>query len=1014
MKSNLLSQVSLLTILGVSTLVSCQDSDVVEYIVAPGTSNSVTDFCHTYKMTLNPDSVSTRANGDNWTSTDTLYITFQTSTGRVLGKAGYNPEDDSWTINADGTLEDGYNCSIAYFENLPANSVTVNTVRNESFPIWEVMTDQFTGIYRISETRYYLTDDVVGISGSFNQQGQRLRFKGEPGTTVQLCSEFGSNGVWFTSRIQLSPNWLFYDDNYTSDGFSSLTVGEDGFTPYIYFSGIEESSENHILLRVNGGEIFAHKFNRRMYDNDNYSSVNSANLTIPTEKNKGKWDIARQSNDFLYLLTDSTMTATAYRYVGEPKNSVQIANSVFADKDYTVTSIGSYLMSNNTGVEEVIMPESIENIGDYAFQNTRIKNVVMPANLKRIGNGAFESCHNIQNIELNEGLEIIAERAFIWSSVKNLKIPGTVRSVGTNAFWNNNSLRSLEICEGATGFYGYNIFGACYNLMYAKLPSSMTSTGSGLFTGDSGLTSIEFGESGIDTITSDPFQETSVRRIRIPEGTKVIGYASFRNCSQLKTLDLPSSVTNIENYFVEWDNSLTKLIVRAENVPQTSSWALDGFDCSACTLYVPAGSVEKYKAASPWSNFGDNIVAIPEDESELADNWIDTNIKSLEFDTNGESADVKITSGSAWTAKFENTEGYNTMWVSMSQTSGDGDATVSISASENDTESPRSVTIILTDEEGNESRILVRQKNKIATFKADVLSFSLAEAGASKKILLTSSYEWTAESNSSWLTLDKTSGSGDSFITATAASNAGGAKRSAIITVTGPEGRTISITAMQDGTEATLSASSERQNNVPVAGNSYTISFATNTTWNAETTSDWCKLSTTSGSGDGSITVTIDENKIYGNSRMATVLVRAADKVISFNFTQEYPAAQFSLEKNVLELSSANNNTEYISVLVTSNCNWRLKQSEYYDWTYVYEFRSLNMNSWYGFYSHSVLDFNGSAEVKIRVSYNSEHTGREAKYIFTDQDGNEYELTIKQSPKTILSRDEYEEDERLN
>lgn len=1012
MKSNLLSQVSLLTILGVSTLVSCQDSDVVEYIVAPGTSNSVTDFCHTYKMTLNPDSVSTRANGDNWTSTDTLYITFQTSTGRVLGKAGYNPEDDSWTINTDGTLEDGYNCSIAYFENLPANSVTVNTVRNESFPIWEVMTDQFTGIYRISETRYYLTDDVVGISGSFNQQGQRLRFKGEPGTTVQLCSEYGSNGVWFTSRIQLSPNWLWSDDNYTSDGFSSLTVGQDGFTPYIYFSGIEESSENHILLRVNGGEIFAHKFNSGMYNNGNYSSVSSANLTIPTEKNKGKWDIARQSNDFLYLLTDSTLTATAYRYVGEPKNTVQIANSVFADKDYTVTSIGSYLMSNNTGVEEVIMPESIEVIGDHAFRNTRIKNVVMPSNLKRIGKYAFEDCYNIQNIELNDGLEVIEEAAFRWTSMRSLRIPGTVKYVGHEAFYNNNSLRSLEICEGATGFDGNYTFGYSENLSYAKLPSTMTSIRYSSFYYCRNLGTIELGQTGNDTINSRAFEQTKIRSLRIPEGTKVIGFGVFSYCSELRTLDLPSTITSIDYNFIDYDYSLTKLIVRAKDIPNTSSAAFSNFDCSACTLYVPAGSVEKYKAASPWSNFGDNIVAIPEDESELADNWIDTNIKSLEFDTNGESADVKISSSTAWTAKFENNEGYNTMWVSMSQASGDGDATVSISASENDTESPRSVTIILTDEEGNESRILVRQKNKIATFKTDVLSFSLAEAGASKKILLTSSYEWTAESNSSWLTLDKTSGSGDSFITATAASNAGGAKRSAIITVNGPDGRTIRITAMQDGTEATLSASSERQNNVPVAGNSYTISFATNTTWNAETTSDWCKLSTTSGSGDGSITVTIDENKTYGNNRMATVLVRAADKVISFNFTQEYPAAQFSLDKNVVEVSSLN--SDYISVFVTSNCNWRLKQSEYYDWTYTYEYRSLEMDGWYGFYSHSELNYNGSAEVKFRVQQDRERTGREAKYIFTDQDGNEYELTIKQTPKTILGRDDYNEDERLN
>jgi hypothetical protein len=49
---------------------------------------------------------------------------------------------------------------------------------------------------------------------------------------------------------------------------------------------------------------------------------------------------------------------------------------------------------------------------------------------------------------------------------------------------------------------------------------------------------------------------------------------------------------------------LTDIYCSAENVPTTGYGAFDAINGNNVTLHVPAGSVEAYKAASPWKDFG--------------------------------------------------------------------------------------------------------------------------------------------------------------------------------------------------------------------------------------------------------------------------------------------------------------------------------------------------------------------------------------------------------------------------
>jgi hypothetical protein len=75
-------------------------------------------------------------------------------------------------------------------------------------------------------------------------------------------------------------------------------------------------------------------------------------------------------------------------------------------------------------------------------------------------------------------------------------------------------------------------------------------------------------------------------------------------------------VTSIARNAISQCSSLTDVYCYAENIPTTPNNAFYKSNTENATLHVPGATIEAYKAAVPWSEFG-NIVAIG-DEPEPA------------------------------------------------------------------------------------------------------------------------------------------------------------------------------------------------------------------------------------------------------------------------------------------------------------------------------------------------------------------------------------------------------------
>ncbi len=190
-----------------------------------------------------------------------------------------------------------------------------------------------------------------------------------------------------------------------------------------------------------------------------------------------------------------------------------------------VNEIGNRLFYKNEGLKSAALPETVNEIGDFAFARSGLESIQIPSSVDYVGYAAFYHCNNLSNVTIPSSVQLIELGAF------------------EGSLWLNNWLTAddsnnyLVVGDGILLAYkgeGGNI----------AIPEGVKTIGAGCFEGNTSITGIAFPTS-LSTIGEDAFNGcSSLATLQLPEGLETIEDRAFKNTG-IRSVTIPSTVFSI-------------------------------------------------------------------------------------------------------------------------------------------------------------------------------------------------------------------------------------------------------------------------------------------------------------------------------------------------------------------------------------------------------------------------------------------------------------------------------------
>ena len=202
---------------------------------------------------------------------------------------------------------------------------------------------------------------------------------------------------------------------------------------------------------------------------------------------------------------------------------VNITDLAAHSKSNPMYKIGGsiHLFVDGKEITELVIPDSITSIGDYAFDGcSSLTSVTMPDSVTSIGEGAFSKCSSLISVTIPDSVTSIGDEAFSWcSSLTSVTIPDSVTSIRKKAFINCTSLTSVTIGNGVTSI-GVYAFHNCSSLTSVTIGYSVTSIGDEAFYMCPSLKEVYCKPTTPPTLRTDLFDSnTSGRTIYVPRNS---------------------------------------------------------------------------------------------------------------------------------------------------------------------------------------------------------------------------------------------------------------------------------------------------------------------------------------------------------------------------------------------------------------------------------------------------------------------------------------------------------------